>query len=94
MATTRAADERIGELQTRIDQLRARQRDIRARESARERKADTRRKIIVGGTVLAILRAPDDPRYAAARAVWLEALARATDRDRAVLEAEAAKGDA
>jgi septal ring factor EnvC (AmiA/AmiB activator) len=50
-------DERIATLQTRLQQLKAQQQRIAARqksiESQRQRKADTRRKILVGAIVLA-----------------------------------------
>jgi hypothetical protein len=50
-------DERIATLQERLQQLKARQQRIAARqksiESRRSRKADTRRKILVGAIVLA-----------------------------------------
>ena len=49
-------DERIATLQTRLQQLKAQQQRIAARqksiESQRQRKADTRRKILVGAIVL------------------------------------------
>ena len=50
-------DERIATLQTRLHQLKSQQQRIAARqksiESQRQRKADTRRKILVGAIVLA-----------------------------------------
>lgn len=50
-------DERIATLQTRLQQLKAQQQRITARqksiESQRQRKADTRRKILIGSIVLA-----------------------------------------
>ena len=52
-------DERIATLQQQLQQLKARQQRITARqralESKRSRKADTRRKILVGAIVLAKL---------------------------------------
>lgn len=50
-------DERIATLQTRLQQLKAQQQRTAARqksiESQRQRKADTRRKILIGSIVLA-----------------------------------------
>jgi len=50
-------DQRISELETKLKQLKTRQQRIEARARAlasrRERKADTRRKILIGATVLA-----------------------------------------
>ena len=50
-------DERIATLQERLEQLKAKQQRIAARqrtlESRRSRKADTRRKILVGAVVMA-----------------------------------------
>ena len=54
-------DEQISTLQEKLTQLKARQQRLEARkkavESHRERKADTRRKILLGGVLLAKVRA-------------------------------------
>jgi hypothetical protein len=76
-------DERIATLQTRLQQLKAQQQRAAARqksiESQRQRKADTRRKILVGAIVLARVeqgRLPETELRG-----WLdEALTRADDR--------------
>ena len=78
-------DEKIGELQTRIDQLRARKQAIEARKRTAARKLDTRRKIILGGSVMAILRAPEHRLHQSARDLYLEALNMAPERDQPVL---------
>ena len=76
-------DDQIATLQERLTQLKARQQRLEARkravETQRERKADTRRKILLGGVLLAKVRArgiPVDQLHA-----WLDpALTRADDR--------------
>jgi len=76
-------DERIASLQEKLQQLKAQQQRVAARQRAtetrRERKADTRRKILVGATVLARVeqgRIPQADLHA-----WLdEALTRPDDR--------------
>jgi len=76
-------DERINALETRLEQLKAKQQRLDARrralESRRKRRADTRRKILIGAIVLARIeqgRFPEDELRA-----WLdEALTRADDR--------------
>jgi hypothetical protein len=76
-------DERITALEERLKQLRAKQQRINARqralESQRNRKEDTRRKILVGAVILARVeqgRIPEDQFR-----TWLdEALTRADDR--------------
>lgn len=76
-------DERIATLQERLQQLKARQHRAAARqkslESRRERKADTRRKILVGAAVLARIERGLIPE--AELRDWLdEALTRPDDR--------------
>jgi hypothetical protein len=76
-------DDQISTLQERLNQLKLRQQRLDARkraiEAQRERKAETRRKILVGGIVLAKLRTGeiDGEQFRG----WLdEALTRADDR--------------
>jgi hypothetical protein len=76
-------DDQISALQGRLSQLKLRQQRLDARKQAieaqRERKAETRRKILVGGIVLAKLRQGeiDGEQFRG----WLdEALTRADDR--------------
>jgi len=76
-------DDQISALQTRLSQLKLRQQRLDARKRAigeqRERKAETRRKILVGGIVLAKLRQGeiDGEQFRG----WLDqALTRADDR--------------
>ena len=76
-------DDQISALQTRLSQLKLRQQRLDARkraiEAQRERKAETRRKILVGGIVLDKLRQGeiDGEQFRG----WLEqALTRADDR--------------
>jgi hypothetical protein len=76
-------DDQISALQTRLSQLKLRQQRLDARKRAievqRERKAETRRKILVGGIVLDKLRQGeiDGEQFRG----WLEqALTRADDR--------------
>jgi hypothetical protein len=76
-------DERIATLQERLQQLKAQQQRVAARqksiESQRARKADTRRKILVGSVVLARIEQGRLPK--ADLRAWLdEALTRADDR--------------
>ena len=52
-------DKQIAEADARRDQLVARRQRARARERERERKRDARRKIIIGGALLARARAGD-----------------------------------
>lgn len=77
-------DERIATLQQRLQQLKAQQQRIAARQrtldSRRERKADTRRKILVGAVVMAKIDSGDIDRTVLYR--WLdEALTRSDDRE-------------
>jgi hypothetical protein len=76
-------DDQISTLQERLNQLKLRQQRLDARkraiEAQRERKAETRRKILVGGVVLAKLRKGeiDGEQFRG----WLnDALTRADDR--------------
>ena len=76
-------DDQISALQAKLSQLKLRQQRLDARkraiEALRERKAETRRKILVGGVVLAKLRMGeiDGEQFRG----WLnEALTRADDR--------------
>jgi chromosome segregation ATPase len=76
-------DDRIATLQERLQQLKAQQQRIAARqksiESQRQRKEDTRRKILVGATVLARIEQGRIPE--AELRAWLdEALTRPDDR--------------
>ncbi len=76
-------DERITTLETKLKQLKTRQARIEARKKAllsrRERKEDTRRKILIGATVLA--RVDRDELDHADLQAWLEAhLTRDDDR--------------
>jgi hypothetical protein len=76
-------DERIATLQTRLHQLKAQQQRAAARqksiESQRQRKADTRRKILVGAIVLARIEQKRFPETELR--TWLdEALTRPDDR--------------
>jgi molecular chaperone GrpE (heat shock protein) len=76
-------DERISGLESKLKQLKARQQRIDARaralEKRRERKDDTRRKILVGATVLA--RVDRDELDHADLTAWLDAhLTRDDDR--------------
>lgn len=78
MATAKkSAADKVAELETRISTLKARRDRIQARENAAERKADTRRKIIVGAAVLA--HAQQDANFALA---LREALARGITREK------------
>ena len=76
-------DEQISTLEEKLKQLKLRHQRIEARrkaiESQRERKADTRRKILIGGVVMAKVeqKVMDDKQLRG----WLdEALTRADDR--------------
>jgi hypothetical protein len=80
-ASRRAAQ--IAQLEAKLRQLKAREQAVEARrrtlESRRERKADTRRKILVGAIVLARVERGDLPE--AELRQWLEAaLTRVDDR--------------
>jgi hypothetical protein len=76
-------DERIANLEERLKQLKARQQKVLARQRAiearRDRKADTRRKILIGAIVLA--RVEQGRLSEADLRGWMnEALSRADDR--------------
>jgi hypothetical protein len=76
-------DDRIATLQERLQQLKTQQQRVAARqksiESRRQRKEDTRRKILVGATVLARIEQGRIPE--AELRAWLdEALTRPDDR--------------
>ena len=78
MATAKkSAADKVAELETRIATLKARRDRIQARENAAERKADTRRKIIVGAAVLA--HAQQDAKFALA---LRDALTRGVTREK------------
>lgn len=77
-------DERIATLQQRLQQLKAQQQRIAARQrtldARRERKADTRRKILVGAVVMAKIDSGEINRTVLYH--WLdEALTRSDDRE-------------
>lgn len=72
---------RIEKIDEKIEQLRNRRDRLRARERQTLRKIDTRRKIILGGTVLAMLR-ENEP---AAHVVLAHARARSEPRDQVLL---------
>ena len=78
MATTDA----IGKLDERIAQLKARRDQIVARERATERKRDTRRKVIAGGALFALVREGDEQ----ARAVLARVLDGLPERSRPPFE--------
>lgn len=44
----------LDKINEKLDQLKARKREILSRETAKKRKEDTRRKIMIGGAVLAL----------------------------------------
>lgn len=70
--------ERLAELQEKMRQLQARADAIQARQRQRDRKADTRRKVILGGVLLD--RAERDPRMAQFVAKLVSELTRVQDR--------------
>jgi chromosome segregation ATPase len=76
-------DEQISTLQEKLTQLKARQQRLEARkravETRRERRADTRRKILLGGVLLAKVRAGEISQEQLR--AWLDpALTRTQDR--------------
>jgi hypothetical protein len=87
-------DEQIATLQDRLKQLKLRQQRAEQRrqamETRRERKAETRRKILVGGIVLAKLREGNSD--AAIIRGWLEG-AVTREEDRALFDLVAASKD-
>lgn len=75
----KSPSERIAQLEERKKQLEAKLASLNARERAGERKRETRRKIIVGGAVLA--QAQHDPAFAALlREVLDKTVQRPTER--------------
>lgn len=70
--------ERLAELQAKMAQLQAKAEAIEARQKERERKLDTRRKVILGGVLLE--RAEHDPRMAQFVAKLVSELTRTQDR--------------
>ena len=55
---TRSNDERLKELTTKVEQLKAQERDLKKRQAADERKKRTRRLIDLGGIVESVLGRP------------------------------------
>lgn len=55
MSTTRSLSERIEELQLRQAQLHEQERQLKARKSMEDRKADAHRKIVIGSAVESVL---------------------------------------
>lgn len=83
MATSERTRQRIEALEARLARLRATRSRLVERASRAERRRDTRRKIIIGGTVLAALDHEGVPALSskAQLLVWLAArLERAADR--------------
>jgi hypothetical protein len=83
MGTAERVQERIQMFDKRLERLRAERDRLMARASQAERRRDTRRKIIIGGTVLAAIGADGVPamRSQADLARWLDArLERPFDR--------------
>ena len=75
-------DELIAELKAREDALRKRRAELEAAQTKEARKTDTRRKIILGGALLA--RCQHNPQFAAlVRAELAQAITK--DRDRELL---------
>ncbi len=74
----RSDEDRLSALRSKMDQLRAQAQALEARQRGRERKADTRRKIILGGLLLDA--AARDERFARDVADLLARLSRDQDR--------------
>jgi hypothetical protein len=74
----RSDEARLTALRTKMDQLRAQAQALEARQRGRERQADTRRKIILGGLLLDA--AARDERFARDVADLLARLSRDQDR--------------
>lgn len=72
------AQERIEKARRKVAQAQARLEAIAARANALERKADTRRKIILGGLLLDA--AGKDARYASVLATLMQRIGREADR--------------
>lgn len=75
---TSPAQERIEKARLKVAQAQARLEALSARAATYERKADTRRKIILGGLLLDA--AGKDPRYASILDALLKRIARDADR--------------
>ena len=73
---------RIEKIDQQIAQLKARRQKYLAQAREKERRLDTRRKIILGGAVLALMREGDE----AAIRIFNRAKGRASDRDRPILQ--------
>lgn len=74
----KTAAEKLAELEKQAEALKARMQAIKAREKEAERKADTRRKVILGGLLLA--KAEQDDRFARVVEQLLKAVERPADR--------------
>lgn len=86
MATPERIDERIQELQTRIEQQKNLLDKLKARKAETARKADTRRKILAGA--VALKHVQKDPTFAAQFTAWLNAELTAP-RDRVLFQLSA-----
>lgn len=75
---TSATQDRIEKARLKVAQAQARLEAISARATAHERKADTRRKIILGGLLLDA--AGKDPRYASVLDTLVQRIGREADR--------------
>jgi hypothetical protein len=75
---TSPAQDRIDKARLKVSQAQARLQALSARAAAYERKADTRRKIILGGLLLDA--ASKDPRYASILDTLLGRIGREADR--------------
>ena len=87
MANTERIDRQIQELEEKLRQERAQLDRLKARKVQESRKADTRRKILVGAVVVA--RAKHDPEFYARLLTWLDEGLTAP-RDRALFDFSAA----
>ena len=74
----RSDEDRLSALRSKMDQLRAQAQALEARQRSRERKADTRRKVILGGLLLDA--AARDERFARDVADLLGRMSRDQDR--------------
>lgn len=74
----KTAAEKLAELEKQAEAIKARMQAIKAREKNAERKADTRRKVILGGLLLA--KAEQDDRFARVVEQLLKAVERPADR--------------
>ena len=82
MATKQAAEDAVAALDKRIAELQAHKQTVLARERERERKRDARRKIVLGGALVAAVRGGDRE----ARDVCRRILSGLSERDRKVFE--------